>query len=41
MRSLRASLVTNDAYRWSSMQIERGLDYPFARMFTFSIQTSF
>lgn len=41
MRSLRASVTMNDAYRWSSMQIERGLDYPFARMFTFSIQTSF
>lgn len=41
MKSLRASVIMNDAYRWSSMQVERGLDYPFARMFTFSIQTSF
>jgi TonB-linked SusC/RagA family outer membrane protein len=41
MRSLRASVTMNDGYRWSSMQIERGTDYPFARMFTFSIQTSF
>jgi hypothetical protein len=41
MKSLRASVIMNDGYRWSSMQVERGLDYPFARMFTFSIQTSF
>ena len=41
MRNLRASFTMNDVYRWSSMEIERGLDYPFARAFTFSIQTSF
>lgn len=41
MKSLRLSFTVNDAYRWSSMQIERGLEYPFARMFTFSLQTSF
>lgn len=41
MRNLRASFTMNDVYRWSSMTIERGLEYPFARSFTFSIQTSF
>ncbi|MGN6416985.1 MAG: SusC/RagA family TonB-linked outer membrane protein [Pseudobacter sp.] len=41
MRNLRASFTMNDVYRWSSMAIERGLEYPFARSFTFSIQTSF
>lgn len=41
MRNLRASVTMNDVYRWSSMAIERGLEYPFARSFTFSIQTSF
>jgi TonB-linked SusC/RagA family outer membrane protein len=41
MKSLRVSLTVNDALRWSSMKIERGLDYPFARLFTFSLQTSF
>lgn len=41
MKNLRLSLTVNDAYRWSSMKIERGLEYPFARLFTFSLQTSF
>lgn len=41
MKSLRLSLTANDAYRWSTMKIERGLNYPFARAFTFSLQTSF
>jgi TonB-linked SusC/RagA family outer membrane protein len=41
MRNLRLAFTLNDAWRWSSMQIERGIDYPFARSCTFSIQTSF
>ncbi|AXY78551.1 SusC/RagA family TonB-linked outer membrane protein [Paraflavitalea soli] len=41
MRNLRASFTMNDVYRWSSMEVERGLEYPFSRAFTFSIQTSF
>lgn len=41
MRNLRASFTMNDVYRWSSIAIERGLEYPFNRAFTFSIQTSF
>jgi TonB-linked outer membrane protein, SusC/RagA family len=41
MRNLRVAFTMNDAWRWSSMRIERGLEYPFARSFTFSIQTSF
>lgn len=41
MRNLRASFTMNDVYRWSSMEVERGLEYPFSRSFTFSIQTSF
>ncbi len=41
MRSLRASFTMNEVYRWSTMEIERGLEYPFSRSFTFSIQTSF
>lgn len=40
VRSLRLSFTMNDAYRWSSMQIERGIDYPYARSFTFSLQSS-
>lgn len=41
MRNLRASFTMNDVYRWASMEVERGLEYPFSRTFTFSIQTSF
>ena len=31
----------NDVFRTSSVQVERGLSYPFARSFTFSLQTTF
>jgi hypothetical protein len=41
MKTLRAAFTMNDGYRWSTMRVERGIDYPFARMFTFSLQTSF
>lgn len=41
MRNLRVAFTMNDIGRWSTMQTERGIDYPFARSFTFSIQTSF
>jgi len=40
MRNLRVSFTMNDIWRTSSMKTERGIDYPFARSFTFSIQTS-
>ncbi len=41
MNTLRVSLTANDLWRASTVQIERGIDYPFARSITFSIQTSF
>ncbi|HEX6431675.1 MAG TPA: SusC/RagA family TonB-linked outer membrane protein, partial [Niastella sp.] len=41
MNNLRVAFTMNDGWRWSSMKVERGIDYPFARSFTFSIQTSF
>jgi outer membrane receptor protein involved in Fe transport len=41
MRSLRVSFTMNDAWHWATMKAERGIDYPFARSYTFSIQTSF
>jgi TonB-linked SusC/RagA family outer membrane protein len=41
MKNLRVALTLNQGWRWSSMQVERGIDYPFARSFTFSIQTMF
>jgi len=41
MKNLRLAFTMNDVFHWSSMKIERGTDYPFARSFTFSVQTSF
>jgi TonB-linked SusC/RagA family outer membrane protein len=41
MTNTRLSFIANDIKRWSSIQTERGLDYPFARNLTFSINTSF
>lgn len=41
MRNLRVAFTMNDVGRWATMQTERGIGYPFARSFTFSIQTSF
>lgn len=41
MRNLRIALTANDVWRWSSIRAERGIDYPFARSFTFSLQTYF
>ncbi|MGN6510135.1 MAG: SusC/RagA family TonB-linked outer membrane protein [Chitinophaga sp.] len=41
MKSLRVALNLNDLAYWSSLQIERGIDYPFARSFTFSLATRF
>ena len=40
MRNLRVAFTMNDIWHWSTMKQERGIDYPFARSFTFSIQTS-
>jgi TonB-linked SusC/RagA family outer membrane protein len=40
MRNLRVAFTMNDVTHWSTMKAERGIDYPFARSFTFSIQTS-
>ena len=41
LENLRASITLNDIWRASSIAVERGVDYPFARNFTFSIQTTF
>ncbi|WEK38124.1 MAG: SusC/RagA family TonB-linked outer membrane protein [Candidatus Pseudobacter hemicellulosilyticus] len=41
VRYLRASFTMNDVWRWSSVKQERGIDYPYARSFTFSIQAGF
>ena len=41
MQSLRLAVTMNDLWRTGSIVQERGLDYPFARSFTFSVQTRF
>ena len=41
INNTRIGFIANDIKRWSSIQVERGLDYPFARNFTINISTSF
>ncbi len=41
MNTLRLALTANDLWRTSTVKLERGIDYPFARSLTFSLQTSF
>ncbi|KAA2240388.1 SusC/RagA family TonB-linked outer membrane protein [Chitinophaga agrisoli] len=41
MKGLRCALTMNDLAYWSSVKIERGIEYPFARNFTFSLSTRF
>ncbi|HEX7846618.1 MAG TPA: SusC/RagA family TonB-linked outer membrane protein, partial [Chitinophagaceae bacterium] len=41
LSNTRVSLGTNDYLRWSTIHAERGLEYPFARTFTFTFSTTF
>lgn len=41
MEYLRLSFYMNELFRFSSIDIERGTSYPFARSFAFSVQTTF
>lgn len=41
MNRLRATLYTNDLYTFSSIRIERGTSYPYARSFSFSLSATF
>jgi TonB-linked SusC/RagA family outer membrane protein len=41
LRNLRTAITMNNVWRTSSVAVERGIDYPFARTFTFSVQTTF
>lgn len=41
LKNTRVSIQANSMFRLSSIQVERGLDYPFARNFTFNLNTSF
>lgn len=38
---LRVTGYLNDIFRWSTVKQERGLDYPFARRYAFSLNVSF
>jgi TonB-linked SusC/RagA family outer membrane protein len=41
LKNTRFTFIANDLKRWSSIQVERGLDYPFARNLTLNISTTF
>lgn len=41
LRNLNFGVYMNNLFRLSTIQMERGTDYPFARSFSFSIQTGF
>ncbi|HEX2629704.1 MAG TPA: SusC/RagA family TonB-linked outer membrane protein, partial [Chitinophagaceae bacterium] len=41
INNTRLSFTVNDIVRWSSIEIERGTEYPFARNFTINISTQF
>ena len=41
MQSLRFAFTMNDIWRTSSIKQERGIDYPYARSLTFSLQAGF
>jgi TonB-linked SusC/RagA family outer membrane protein len=41
MESIRLGANIWDIWTWSSVNIERGIDYPYAKTFTFSITTQF
>ena len=41
IKRLKLQLYANDLFNISSVKIERGTSYPFARTFTFSLQASF
>ena len=41
LKVLRFSFYMNDVYTWSSIRVERGTSYPFARSFNFSLSATF
>jgi hypothetical protein len=41
MNRLRATLYANDVVTFSSIRIERGTSYPYARSFSFSLTATF
>ena len=38
---LRFEIGANDVCRWSSVKVERALNYPYARSFNFSLKAAF
>jgi hypothetical protein len=40
LSNTKFTFIANDLKRWSSIQVERGLDYPFARNLTLNVSTS-
>lgn len=41
MERMRFSVYVNDVYKWSSMGVERGIDYPFAHMVSLQLSATF
>lgn len=41
LNNTRINFTVNDIHRWSSIEVERGTQYPFARNFTVNISTQF
>ena len=41
MERMRLQFYMNDIAQWSSIKIERGLSYPFARNMSFSLTATF
>lgn len=41
LERLKLSFYMSDLFRWSSVKTERGLDYPYARTFSFSLTATF
>jgi hypothetical protein len=41
MERMRLQFYMNDIAQWSSIKIERGLNYPFARNMSFSLTATF
>lgn len=41
LKNLRISGITNEVFRWSTIRRERGIDYPYSKMYSFSINANF
>lgn len=41
MQYLRLAFTANDIWRWSTIKVERGIDYPYARSLTLTLQAGF